>query len=1233
MRQLRRYGLCAILVILVVVSAISLIACSTTNDGENQNEIVKIRIGEFQKPQVFYGDDLDVEDSTILATTRGGEVHTVAITQSMISNYDPRKIGDQEVTITYEGCTTTIKVTVITAEVQGIAINDKPTNVTVVQGSELSLHGISLRVQYQTRSIIIDNVTNAMLRGYDKSLPVGLHTVYIEYAGYSVPLEIEVLNKTVISINIVSQPKDLKYFVGGRLDPSGLEVERTYDNGSKDVVAYNDDATIFTFDYDFSYERAYSLVKVTVNGLTDTFTCVVSEPIITKFTIDVYPRTRAIVHNGVELTPVSDVLNIVEGAEIDWATGSGTVTYDNGDTITVSLSDSSVYPFYNSKEGNYLPKDYKFNEIGEQIIQVRYGNSNVYAPIYITIKDKKPYDLIVGDKRNDATVQDGLNFVERQTYVEGEQFTTSFLVYNVLYDNGTYAFDVNDQKVWGSIDESMLADDHSTFNLSVNNLSNDGKQHINFTINGKTAGYKLTVVPKTATKLNVKEPYRNVYLAGSTLDLQGSYVYVEYNNNTFENLSPIPESIITVKDSSGNQITNFSTVGEYEVEVSIGSMSASFTVDVVAEENYVSQITLSGMSLDAVYTYSNFDAIPMNTIMMNVSYLGGGNDVVALSEAEIIVCDRYATGYQDIYFRYKGYVFVLKVEFVGRRVSSIEVNKAPNKLTYVLGEDTILDVTGLLITKVFNDGDRGEQNYFDALWSFEGYDLSTVGEQTVKVKYDLGDRVYYTSFTIDVQRVAIESISFDEGQEGLETITITDADGKVDTFRAVVVTYRDDVNLTYVYVNTDSGESIEEIRTLTFNVHYQGGLTVQRELKASYVSYDKNVNPSVDGNFKKTVEINYGGKTTTMNLYVVGRTLEEVSIYKRPDVLTYAEGQILNNEGGYIKRTYSDGTYDLLSMTNGLISINGYSVKPFEGVQGGTYVDQTVTIGYGGKTTSFVVRTYRKLHAEVTLGSSIFSYGDSSVPVVTIRESISGFTTPETSLEYLVNGSWVNVRPVQPGNYPVRIIAYENEYYESDVFEGDQFKLIIKKKSIIIKIDALEKVYNDADPTFTYVIEDGELVAGDEIELQFTREEGEDVKYVMNGGQREIGSYKITATIVKGFDLYEPVYAEVGLKITPKVVGRNSSGNVIDVEFITPNNYNSTTDSIKYTGSPIQAFGARFVDVKGFTLPIAPKDILYYDSENNLLSSLPVEEGTYKVQISDNYVFEGSYSRTFSIVK
>ena len=876
MRQMRRYGLTLFLVLLVVVSAVSLIACSTTDDSENLNEIVKIRIGEFKKTEVYYGDDLDVQDSTILATTRGGAVQTIPITLSMVSNFDSHKVGDQTITITYEGCTTTVDVTVLTAEVQGIAINDKPTNVTVVQGSQLSLAGISLRVQYQTRSIVLGDISKEMLRGYDVSLPVGVHTVYIEYSGYSVPLEIEVLPKTVIDVEIVSYPKDLKYFVGERLDPTGLAVERTYDNGSKDVVAYVDDATIFTFDYDFSYERANSFVKVTVNGKEDSFVCVVTEPVITKFTIDVQPRTRAIVHNGVTLTPVSDVLNIVEGAEIDWSTGSGTVTYDNGDTITVALSDSSIYPFYNSKEGTYLPKDYKFTEIGEQIIQVRYGNSNVYAPVYITIKDKKPYELILGDKRNGS--EDELNFVERQTYVEGEQFTTSFLVYNVLYDNGTYAFNFNDQKEWGSLDESMLADDNSTFNLSVNNLSSDGKQHVNFTVNGKTAGYKLTVVPKTATKLSVKEPYRNVYLTGSVIDLQGSYVYVEYNNNTFENLSPIPESVITIKDSNGNVITNFSMAGQYEVEVSIGSMTKSFMVDVVEETNFVSQITLSGMTLDTVYTYANFESIPMSTIMMNVSYQGGGNAVVPLSEAEIIKCDRYATGYQDVIFRYKGYVFTLKIEIEGRRVSSIEVSNAPNKLTYVLGEDTEFDVTGLRITKVFNDGDRGEQSYFDALWSFEGYDLSVLGEQTVRVKYDLGDRVYYTTFDIDVQNVAIESISFDEGQEGLETITLTDGDGKTDVFRAVVVTYRDDVNLTYVFVNTDSGESITEIRTLVFNVHYEGGLTIQRELKASYIAYDKNVNPSVSGNFKQTVQINYGGKTTTMNLYVIGRTLEEISI-------------------------------------------------------------------------------------------------------------------------------------------------------------------------------------------------------------------------------------------------------------------------------------------------------------------------------------------------------------------
>ncbi|MBQ8178333.1 MAG: bacterial Ig-like domain-containing protein [Clostridia bacterium] len=1251
MRHMRRYGLFIILVLLVVVATFALFACSTVDDSENENEIVKIRVGEFQKPEVYYGDEIDVEGATILATTRGGAVHTIPMTQSMISGYNSHLIGDQTVTITYEGQTTTLQITVLKTDVQGISINSKPNQVTVVQGSELNLAGISLKVEYQTRSIVIDNVTQAMLRGYSTDLPVGTHTVYIEYAGFTAPLQIEVLGKSVIALEIISLPRDRQYFVDERLDPSGFAVKRTYDNGSVDTIAYDDDATAFTFDYDFTYERAYSLVRVTVNGILTTFTCTVSEPVVTDFTIDVEPRTRAITLGDRVLTPSTDVLHIVEGAEIDWSTGSGTVYYDNGDKVTLPLSNTSIYPFYNSTEGEYLPKDYKFNEIGEQIIQVRYGNSNIYAPLYITINEKTPINLLLGDKRPSANPDSGLTFVEEQVYVEGNVFSTSFLVYNVLYNNATYKYDVDAVSEWGSIEERMIADDGSTFTLSMSNLASDGKQHVNFMIDGVKAGYKITVVAKKARYLKVQAPYRNEYLLNSTLDLQGSYLYVEYNDNTFERIEPIPDTALSIKDSDGNPASILSSEGTYTIEVAYAGMTTEFNVTAVSQENYVSQITLEGMLFDTVYNYANFDEIPFSSMYMNVVYGDGSRETKPLTQAEMLIYDRYASGQQDICFRYKGFVFTLKVNIEGRRVSSIEVTKAPNKLVYVLGTDTELDVTGLLITKVFNDNDRGEQSYFDSLWSFSGYDLSVEGEQTVKVSYDLGDRVYETSFAIEVANVKVQEIAFDESQPGVSSFEIGEGDEK-ETFRGISVTYRDDVNLTFIYNYLDNGgEMITEIRTLMLDVTYENGITIQRELKASYLSYDKNVNPNVSGNFKQTIQISYGGKTTTMNLYVVGRTLTEISVYSNPNTLAYAEGQRLNNEGGYIRRDYSDGSYDILPMTNGLISIEGYNIKPFEGVQGGTYIDQTVILSYGGKTTSFVARTYRKLHAEPTIGNSIFSYGDNSSPVITIRESITGFQIPSTTLEYLVDGSWTSERPVYPGTYALRINVIANEYYEADVFEDDTLQLIIKKKAIIIKIDALTKVYKDVDPEYTYTIEDSELVAGDTIQVAFSRESGEDVKYVTSGGQKVVGSYNITASLVQGGALYDLAYEQVGLTITPKVVSTNSLGNVIDVDFVVPNNYNTTTNVIKYSGLPIQAFGAKYTDVRGYTITIDAKDILYYDAEGNLIyerdslgnvvldengnpkKGLPQEVGTYTVKISDNYSFMGRYTRTFSIQK
>ena len=1250
MRQMRRYGLFILLMVLVLTCTFALLACSNDNDdSESGSDVLKIRIENLPEKSVYSGDLIDLDDASIIATTRDGTVISVPVTQQMLSGYDANKLGEQTVTITYEGCTTTFIVNVLKAEVQAISIAERPVVISVVQGGDLSLSGVKLKVELQSRSIIIDNINSAMIRGYSKELPVGTHNVYIDYAGFSTSLEIEVLPKSVISLQIVTKPKKLQYFVGDEFNPMGLSVLRKYDNGTQDVISYEENGSLFSFEKDFTRESSRAVVKVIVDGLFVTFNdCVVKNPIVTKFEVDVEPITKPIVLDGRELTPASAMLNMVEGAKIDWAKGSGTVTYDNGDKVSVSLSDPSVYPFYDSTDSTHIEKEYCFNDVGAHIVYLRYGNSDFYTPLYITVKAKTPMELLLGDTRIEG------ERIEDRVFIDGSRFSTTFLRYNVLYNNATYEYDVNNVNAWGSLQEKMLADDGSTFDLSVTRLDeSDGKQHVNFSYRGISAGYKITVIPKTATAMTVQAPYRDVYVTGSTLDFEGSYIYVQYNDNSFERISPIPEKAVTLFDSEGNMVNTMSFIGEYTVQVKFDELVRTFKVNAVDSVDMVTMITLTerkqisngdgtynttfnDISFEETYSYASFDAIPFEDIFMNVTTSAGVN-MIALSEAEMIVGDKYANGAQTLLFRYEGYLFNLNIDIEGRRVSSIEISKAPMKSVYVLNTDVELDITGLLVTKVFNDGDRGEQNYFDKLWSFSGYDLSVVGVQNVIVTYDLGDRVYTTSFEIEVADLEVVSISFDENQNGVETFEIENENGDIETFRGIKVTYRDDLNLTYVYDYYDSeGLPVTEIHTLYFNVTYENGIVVQRELKASYVSYDKNVNPEISGDFKLSARISYGGQTTNMNLYVAVRELEKIEIYSLPDTITYAEGQNLNRAGGYILRTYSDGTTDVLPMTNGLIGVEGYKVNPFANVQGGTFIDQTVTLSYGTKSTEFTVRTYRKLVASPTIGNSIFSYGDTSVPVVTIRESIAGFQIPTTSLEYLVNGSWVTERPIYPGTYPLRIMVHENEYYEASVIENDSVNLIIRKKAIIIKIDAVSKVYKEKDPTFTYVIEEGELVGSDYVEIELVREAGEDVKYVGTGANRVIGSYAITARLTEGGAnnnaLYELAYEQVGLTINPKTATVNANGAVINVEFILPNNYNTTTNTINYTGMTINAFGAKYTDAKGFTIRIDEKDILYYDASGNLVNGLPKEKGTYIVKISDNYSFQGSYTRTFTIV-
>ena len=107
------------------------------------------------------------------------------------------------------------------------------------------------------------------------------------------------------------------------------------------------------------------------------------------------------------------------------------------------------------------------------------------------------------------------------------------------------------------------------------------------------------------------------------------------------------------------------------------------------------------------------------------------------------------------------------------------------------------------------------------------------------------------------------------------------------------------------------------------------------------------------------------------------------------------------------------------------------------------------------------------------------------------------------------------------------------------------------------------------------------------------------------------------------------------LTITQRVVTAMPDGTAINVRFTPPQGFNADTGTFVETGSRIGAFTASFVNESGVTEEIKSSDIKYYmysDGGWVLLDNRPSAAGQYKVQISDNYSFRGTYSLSFVIL-
>ena len=250
-----------------------------------------------------------------------------------------------------------------------------------------------------------------------------------------------------------------------------------------------------------------------------------------------------------------------------------------------------------------------------------------------------------------------------------------------------------------------------------------------------------------------------------------------------------------------------------------------------------------------------------------------------------------------------------------KSLASISVAALPDKVNYLEGKDEF-DITGAILRLTYDNGTTEKIPMTAEMVS--GFDNTIVGTNRIKVQYG----GFETSFNVTVIARSLVSIAVSKMPTKTEYL-----EGK-DEF-------------------SPSGGEL----TLTYN----NGTSKTVDMKdAAFTGFD-NSTPGV-----QTVTVSYGGKTTTLKVTVIEKTLEKIEVTTLPSKTQYLESKDkLQKDGGVITLYYNNGK-------TATVSLNDADVTGFNNRVVGT---QTLTVHYMEKTAQFEVKIIAKSVSRISVAS------------------------------------------------------------------------------------------------------------------------------------------------------------------------------------------------------------------------------------------------------------------------
>ncbi len=363
------------------------------------DNIQTIEMNTTPKTAYKFGEALDVTNGTIKAIRSSGAEEIIPITESMVTGFNSEVLGNQELTVTYNGKQTTYEI-----EVQDYVIGIeivKPTKLVYNVGETIDLTNGEVKeiMASNTTTLPIPMNSGAVTITGFETTSVGVKTITVTYKGFSKTFDITVVDPTSAMI-IKTLPNKLDYKYGEDIDLTGGTIQVTKVSGATEIINITKQMI-----------QGYNSKKLGNQVITVTY-----EEYTAQFSVNVEDYVKQL--NLVKPTKVEyeygEELNL-DGGEVSILMASGQIK------DRTALTASMVEGFNKTKEG-------------KQTLKVTYKGLVGEFDINVTDKVK----AISMEKQPDKT-----------EYEYGEKLDLTGAVIRVVKSSGIYQVPVTDDMVSG----------------------------------------------------------------------------------------------------------------------------------------------------------------------------------------------------------------------------------------------------------------------------------------------------------------------------------------------------------------------------------------------------------------------------------------------------------------------------------------------------------------------------------------------------------------------------------------------------------------------------------------------------------------------------------------------------------------------------------------------------------------------------------------------------------------